>query len=48
MTLRTGERAQYLYVTQGSDNFFRVFGVSRTPNKALIAGIALASQRLRL
>jgi putative ABC transport system permease protein len=38
MTLRTGDRAQYLNVTQGSDNFFVVFGVKPLLGRTYLPG----------
>jgi putative ABC transport system permease protein len=38
MTLRTGDRAQYLNVTQGSDNFFDVFGVKPLLGRTYLPG----------
>ena len=38
MTLRVGDRAQYLNVTQGSDNFFDVFGVKPMLGRTYLPG----------
>ena len=43
MTLRTGDRAQYLNVTQGSDNFFDVFGVRPLLGRTYLPGESAGS-----
>jgi putative ABC transport system permease protein len=38
MTLRVGDQAQYVRVTQGTDNFFHVFGVNPTLGRTFLPG----------
>lgn len=38
MTLRTGDQAQYVRVTQGTDNFFHVFGVNPMLGRTFLPG----------
>lgn len=38
MTLRLGDQAQYVHVTQGTDNFFHVFGVNPILGRAFLPG----------
>jgi putative ABC transport system permease protein len=38
MTLKAGEQSQYVHVTQGTDNFFNVFGVNPLFGRAFLPG----------
>jgi putative ABC transport system permease protein len=38
MTLRLGDQAQYVHVTQGTDNFFHIFGVNPILGRAFLPG----------
>jgi putative ABC transport system permease protein len=38
MTLRAGDQAQYVHVTQGTDNFFHVFGVNPMLGRTFLPG----------
>lgn len=38
MTLKTGQQTQYVHVTQGTDNFFDVFGVQPLLGRTFLHG----------